>query len=535
MPSTQRPMPRNILTNNQRLAIQAEVRKRRQNGEDNRLQTIAEWAQSEFKLKFQPSQPVLSRLTSTASMHKAIPANDTMRNRRSAQPEIEQRLIQWVNDQNRVGHCLTGDVIREKGKRLLAEVNALLPDEEQISLKFTSGWLWHFQRRWNLKSRKLHGEACDADEVAVERELPNLRKVCQQYHKDDVFNADETGLNYAMPPDRTISVEPMPGRKKEKRRLTILVCANASGTEKYPLLFIGNSKQPRCFKKKSGTQHGFDYSWNKKSWMTMSIFFDWLTRFDSYIRRTPGRNVLLLLDNFSGHGSHSSLPNLECVQVLFLPPNTTSKLQPMDAGIIACLKRRYRSVQYSRALDLLEDNSRSIYKIDQLTAMKYVQAVWNEVPSDVIINCWLTCGVMGRQEVLDVVASEVEDEETENLERTIGGLVGTAHRVSVQDLLNGDDSDYLEELPDADLAKAVVKDIQSSHEDVNNGSDDDEERIKIPFVQQSEILTRAIEVCEDQEIVDLHLIRKLRSLRHSQRRNAVLSMQQSTIDTFFKH
>lgn len=52
------------------------------------------------------------------------------------------------------------------------------------------------------------------------------------------------GLIYAMPPDRTISTDPMPRRTKDKRRLTFLVHTNVNGTEKFSLLFIGNEKEP---------------------------------------------------------------------------------------------------------------------------------------------------------------------------------------------------------------------------------------------------------------------------------------------------
>lgn len=528
-------MTRHLLTNNQRIAIQAEIRRRRKHGADHRLQTIAEWAQAEFKLKFQPSKPVMSRLSSSADKAEAIPACDTMRSRCPAQPTIERRLIQWVNDQNKVGNCLTGEVIREKGKRLLVEVNALLPDADKIKMKFSAGWLWNFQRRWHLKSRKLHGESCDADEVAIARELPNLRSICARYERKDVFNADETGLNYAMPPDRTISKKPMPGRKKDKRRLTLLVCCNASGTEKYPILFIGNSKQPRCFKKKSAAELGFDYAWNKKAWMNMSIFFEWLERFAAFIRQTPGRKVLLLLDNFSGHGTCSCLPKLDCVEVVFLPANTTSKLQPMDAGIIACLKRRYRSLQYSRALDLLDNEASNIYKIDQLTAMKYVSSVWNTVPQDAIVNCWLAAGIISGEEHSDVEASGIDAEESVNLQETISALVGTAYRISVQNVLNSDDNDYLEDLTDSDVARAVAEEIQSSHEDVDSGSDEEEGNNPVNVVEQEQILTKAIKICEDEHAIDVVLIRKLRSLRRAKRQSRVQSMPQSTIDAFFKH
>jgi hypothetical protein len=62
-----------------------------------------------------------------------------------------------------------------------------------------------------------------------------------------------------------------------------------------------------------------------------------------------GRKVLLLMDNFSAHvaafNELESMPlglGIKNTEVVFLPPNTTSKLQPLDQGIIASFKALYR-------------------------------------------------------------------------------------------------------------------------------------------------------------------------------------------------
>jgi hypothetical protein len=47
---------------------------------------------------------------------------------------------------------------------------------------------------------------------------------------------------------------------------------NADGSEKLPIVFIGKSAKPRCFKKKTPEQLGFYYRNNKTAWMTMVIF-----------------------------------------------------------------------------------------------------------------------------------------------------------------------------------------------------------------------------------------------------------------------
>lgn len=138
----------------------------------------------------------------------------------------------------------------------------------------------------------------------------------------------------------------MAGRKKDKTRLTYLACANADGSEKIPLLCIDRAHKPRPFKKKTGQELGFDYHNNQKAWMTSVLFFDWLRRLSGYVTSSDiTRKVLLLLDNCSAHGSAQSLPFLDNVEVLFLPPNTTSRLQPLYAGIIAAIKARYRKSQ----------------------------------------------------------------------------------------------------------------------------------------------------------------------------------------------
>ena len=48
------------------------------------------------------------------------------------------------------------------------------------------------------------------------------------------------------------------------------------------------------------------------------------------------------MDKASSHGRIENLPELANVDVLFLPKNTTSVLQPLEAGVIACVKQRYR-------------------------------------------------------------------------------------------------------------------------------------------------------------------------------------------------
>ena len=62
--------------------------------------------------------------------------------------------------------------------------------------------------------------------------------------------------------------------------------------------------------------------------------------------------VLLVLDNAPGHNQDLQHENVE---VVFLPPNTTSLLQPLDQGIISILKVLYIKKSFRYILDHVEN------------------------------------------------------------------------------------------------------------------------------------------------------------------------------------
>ena len=58
---------------------------------------------------------------------------------------------------------------------------------------------------------------------------------------------------------------------------------------------------------------------------------------------TKGRKVLLFLDNALSHPKLLQ-EGLKNIKIEFLPMNTTSRLQPCDAGIIKTFKNKYRKL-----------------------------------------------------------------------------------------------------------------------------------------------------------------------------------------------
>ena len=145
----------------------------------------------------------------------------------------------------------------------------------------------------------------------------------------------------------------------------MLLATNSTGSHKIKPLIIGHAKDPRCFRGVDMSRIPVIYKYNSKAWMRRDIWESWLSHFNSGFR-IQNRQVLLLVDNAPSHvvssvndtlsveSSQSSYAdfnafNLSNVTVCFLPPNTTSHIQPLDAGIIKSFKSKYKQ-HYCRHL-----------------------------------------------------------------------------------------------------------------------------------------------------------------------------------------
>ncbi|XP_065654492.1 uncharacterized protein LOC136081130 [Hydra vulgaris] len=133
-----------------------------------------------------------------------------------------------------------------------------------------------------------------------------------------------------IPPTKTFHLkgERCAGGKLSKVRLTGLAAGNGVG-EKLPMFIIGKAEKPQCFKGvKSLPCH---YKYQNNFWMDSKIFTDYVRRLDAKFN-AEGRKgrVALITDNCP---AHPNVENFKAIELVFLPPNTTSKTQPMDQDI----------------------------------------------------------------------------------------------------------------------------------------------------------------------------------------------------------
>ena len=157
---------------------------------------------------------------------------------------------------------------------------------------------------------------------------------------------------------------------------------------------LGYARNPRCFNGVDLPGSGLLYRSTAKAWMKRGVSFNWLCTFDAYIVQTPDRSAALVIDNACDHGYAESIPILFTTDVIFLPPGTTSRLQPLDAGIISFLKQNYRQKQIENAIDLLERGvTVDLCKSDLLNIMKMIYEIWYSMDNRIFQNCWRKIGL----------------------------------------------------------------------------------------------------------------------------------------------
>ena len=169
--------------------------------------------------------------------------------------------------------------------------------------------------------------------------------------------------------DISLSTQQLSGTEKEKARIGFAITANGDGTERPQMWIIGSAKKPRCFNGINTNNLGIKWRANKKAWMTVIITKEWPGWFWSYIRaKKPGKRVLLLVNNYSAHTKaledlkEENSVILNDIEILFLPPNTTSRYQPCDQGIINTFKLHYVVI----GLDICSGNARKAKTDEQL-------------------------------------------------------------------------------------------------------------------------------------------------------------------------
>jgi len=272
-----------------------------------------------------------------------------------------------------------------------------------------------------------------------------------------------------MQPDKSLVGPGEDGRgvKRNKQRLTVLLCANMDGSDKRRMLIIGKSAKPRCFK--GVTSLPVEYKANTKAWMTGDIWKNHLQQWNRQLT-IQRRLICLVIDNCAAHPPL----DLSHIRIVYLPPNTTSTTQPMDQGIIANLKSHYRRrlVLHGLIGNFERGNNRSWTVLDAIASL---DVAWQAVTAHTIARCFAHARFVHPEMPLPEVDEEDPDDDLplSMLVRKLAEANVTVTEEELAEFINtNEDLPTSASMTDAEIA-AEVKGQQNDAEYVDE--DDEEE------------------------------------------------------------
>ena len=323
-------------------------------------------------------------------------------------PQVDKATITWLRQMRTGGLHIRGLELKNAAMRFAN-------DTGEVGFRASDGWLNRFKARHGLTTRHSHGESLDADSSNIEPFRTQLQDLIQtdRIHLNQLYNADESGLNYRNLPSTTLAFDcekKVPGRKTNKERISVLCGANATGTHRLRPVVVGKAKTPRCLR---SVMDRLPVVWyhQKKAWFTGLIFTDWF--FHHFVpeviqHQTETLGVardqvraLLLLDNAPAHPAADHLVAEDGrIRVLYLPPNTTALIQPMDQGVIVSAKRGYcrRLLDDVLVTQLGDDEGEGDTRATQTrvnikaynikSALHNWANAWKDVPIKTLENAW---------------------------------------------------------------------------------------------------------------------------------------------------
>ncbi|CAI5468792.1 unnamed protein product [Closterium sp. Yama58-4] len=298
---------------------------------------LAKWCYSQYGLR--PDRSTVGRILKSAERWAVVAMGDNqVRRRGGAWPELEQAMARWIANAGPAGVPLTLQTIRDHVATMARHMG--IPPTFRCSI----GWMRRALRRQGVL----------------------------------------------------------------KERLTVAFLVDADGSHAFRPLVISKAKRPHDFRPDYDPEALCYRRHNAKGWMTSPLFSHFISQLNAAMY-AEGRHIAVLLDNASSHmlRSEHAWSEIVCgmrttclsnVHLVFLPPNTTAFTQPLDQGIIATAKARYRQ-HWLRAFTALwsADGATSAvarFRPNLRDVLGWLSDAWTSVGARTIQQCWWCTGCL---------------------------------------------------------------------------------------------------------------------------------------------
>ncbi|XP_039608550.1 tigger transposable element-derived protein 1-like [Polypterus senegalus] len=319
--------------------------------------------------------------------------------------EVEKLLLVWLNEKQLAGDSVSEPMLCKKARKIHGDLQQNYPStsSEGEEFKASRGWFENFRKRSGIHGVVRHGKATSSNAEAAKEFVKIFTKLVEDegYIPQQVFNCDETRLFWKRMPKKTYITQE---EKAVKERLTVLLCANASGDVKFKPLVVYQFENPRAFKLHNVNKSRLPVMWraNTKGWVTRTLFLEWLHEaFAPPVKRYLEENnlpekCLLLMNSSPAHPANlvdDIVEEYDFIKVVFLPPNTTHLLQPMDQQVISNFKKLYTKGLFTRCFSVTEEMSLTLKEFlknhfNIVHCISLIDKAWEDVTYRTLNSAW---------------------------------------------------------------------------------------------------------------------------------------------------
>ena len=229
--------------------------------------------------------------------------------------------------------------------------------------------------------------------------------------------------------------------------------------------------------------------------------------------------VIIIIDNCRAHPPAHELV-LGNIFAVFLPPNVTSLIKPMDQGIIANIKHIYKSAFLRKLVNADMDVQTFQRSFDLRDAVYSIALAWKDVKPSTLQNCWHKLWPTVAEEEYDFEGFDDPDslaaDQVARLQ-TLATQAPAAHPIRSVDSTELEEWLYLEE------GEAVVQEVTDENivemlrtppqpvQQFSEGEDEEEEREKMTWKEGQEHLEKFIRFVEQSphynssEVMSFHI------------------------------
>ncbi|OWZ17233.1 hypothetical protein PHMEG_0008851 [Phytophthora megakarya] len=254
----------------------------------------------------------------------------------------------------------------------------------------------------------------------------------------------------------------MPTGHHPEKKLTMLLAVNGDGSDRLNPFFVGPHPLP-ADPQVNVDERPYQFACNHKAWMPPTMLRDWLMALDWRMRVT-NRQIVLIVDSVAAMSVQKA--SLSNVKLYFVERNHAGELcvRPLEMGIVASVKRRYRHQLLDYALDRREEGQLDIYDIPLQKVVEWVTQGWKQIPRSRIMASFAHVGVLITTETgAEIVPDNRADDK---LDAQIQVLLKRLKLISPMRLIEvvspGTERACDEDLTDADFADSALHSTQGS-------------------------------------------------------------------------